>query len=251
MLPAEICTEILKTFPNQKRISHSLNQYNKYFYDQFYNLPISQNEAFNHLLKGNTIVIFREFILNDLPEFYIHTIKYLNYIYRIDTVDIRIHEVDKNEHFIIFYERFYTDQNTYEKLSDIIAFGMNDIVYYDLYTTYQIILNRHCEKLDYCKNYLLNEFNNHINLRVNNLYSFFDFVKTLFYIDINKAIYTNDEMIFNVNDINDVIDRHHHLQCIFFLDNHFHDDHDHGQMESLSDYYIQVKKYMENILKRF
>ena len=210
-VPVEICAEVLKTFPNQRMVSKSLNQYNtQLFCDHYYHTPMTQQEVFDYLLKGNRVVIFKESYVN-ISVYCIETISYDKGVYHIHHFDCTI--VDD---YIVFTTHEMMDIGNYKKLSDLIEVEKN--MYYDLYTTYNIIEQRKFKATDY----LLYELNKHFHLLDDaDLYSFFDFVKTMFYFNINKAIFTNDKMVYDKHHMDDIIENHDHVQSLVFINNQF------------------------------
>ena len=93
-LPIEIKAEILKSFPIQRRIAKSLNQYNKQlFSDQFAALPISQYEILKYV-QDHDIILFVNTINNGLPFLSIrHIIHGPTYAIKHYTVSIYNNEI--------------------------------------------------------------------------------------------------------------------------------------------------------------
>ena len=131
--------------------------------------------------------------------------------------------------------------NRYKALSELLDFT-NDHVYYDLHTIYHIVKQRNCKVSNHCMNYILNEFNNHIHLKADDLCSVFKLVKTMFYMDINKKIKN-----FDGKDWDDIVCRHYHMQGLVFKDGQFYTNKEKDETQILINRYQQY--YLNTIDK--
>jgi len=195
-LPLEIQAEILKSLPFQQRINKNLNRYNKeLYYHEFCNLPISEYELLKYITtRPEKLVIFNE----DIDEtFTIGTFQLIDDEYKIATHVLSIEMDEMNEYHVNH------DYHQIGELRDISSYISNLYdneefnPYFDLFTTYNIVNDRHCEQLKsgYAKRYTLNEYDNHIKeIEVNNLYSFFEAYQFLIYIDVNINVYIGDDL---------------------------------------------------------
>lgn len=154
-LPIEIQTQVLKEYPNFRRINKE--QYKeKYLFDEIYcNLDISVNE-------------FKKYLNTDVESFIIYTIKdeicdiyscnkiynqyeLFQYTFFIDYEDIDEYIINNDKAVI----------QSYEGWDDIIGHVLTlDNIYYDIKTVKNIVSQRNCNiqnyTFDYCFNYIKN-----------------------------------------------------------------------------------------------
>lgn len=239
MLPIEIKAEILKSFSTQRRISKILNQYNKQlFNDQFAALPISQYEILKYV-KDHDIILFSETIKDGLSWFMIH------HIIKSSHYKIHSYNVIYNNNIQIMpgLEDITRKNMDFDDITTYIKKLKGDI-YCDLYSTYQIITNRHMD----AKDYTIKENKKYTKeINVNNIHTTFQLLKKLIYIDINDEFFTfNGTHI----DIGDIVVHHDRITNILFNEG-LMDKQDILEFQALENYYGHWQDVLINKIKNF
>lgn len=245
-LPSEIYAEILKLVANQRQISKNINQYNKdLFYNAYCQQDISQHEIINYLTShhGHTVYMFVEDGYNR-PYLNLYEIIPGN-TFLIHIFTISIDHINNGEFIEILNNKSFKTIN----INKFIKTFTHLKVYYDVFTTVQIIGKRHCDLLNptYINDYMANQLIQHIpNIMVNDVYSLYHLYKKLLYIDINKGILTNDEMEI---DLEDIIETHYALTDVIFEDG-VADEAELIEAQSINDYYNKHIPYLITLINR-
>ena len=184
-LPSEIYAEILKSFANQRQISKNINQYNKQlFYNAYCQQDISQHEIVNYLTghNGYTVYMFVEDVDGyNKPYLNLYEIIPGNQNFLIHIFTISIDHINNGEFIETLNNKSFKTTN----IDKFIKTFKNLKVYYDVFTTVQIIRHRHCDLLNptYMQDYMANQLIQQTpNIIVNDVYSLYHLYKKLLYI---------------------------------------------------------------------
>jgi hypothetical protein len=193
-LPFELQGEILKYTSNYPHISKKTYNPNLY-YQQYCKQSIKKQEFINYVNiynPKNFIIYTNAFNHVNMPEF-------LTYIISeniVTTVALTIYMTEYMTKYRVevnYYRNYYED--IYSFMNEI---NYNDI-YYDIFTTYNILNLRECQKIysKYSKQYTIDIINEKTpGINVNDMYSFYELCKKLIYLHSNETLlYDNKQTV--------------------------------------------------------
>lgn len=256
--PVELHAEIFKYLPNQKRISKELNRYNQvFFYNQYHDLEITKHEFLGYIqTMPQHFILFYEknntTCVRKMDEYIIYIFDYINGYYQLSILNIVMDindDCDKYNLSLIDDEIRAIDVSYIEKLYlelDPIYIGFDLVTLSNILTKRNINLNA-----DYTKQYILNHINDNtyiINHDIVNMFSYFEMIKTVFYIDFNISMFDNPEIDKQKN-LNMIMRENKDLFSITFTDVvDFYDQRDIEKVDIIRRQYELYKGYLITLL---